>query len=281
MFKTCRRRILIFTSLAVLSALTLTAQQPSPKKMKFYERLLFAPSQHPEGNWRPNGIKFEDVWFRSKDGTVLHGWLCKHPHAKGLLIYAHGNAGHLADRSYLIPRLQQTLPVHVFLFDYRGYGRSEGNPTIEGVVEDAEAALTIAGEKSGMTLENTIFMGRSLGGAVMTQLAAKHPPRALIIESSFSSLRAVGQKHFPGLALIVPKKAFDSAKTLKQYKGPLFISHGDADTVIPYKQGEQLFNASGTQPPDKVFFRIRNGNHNDALPADYYRQLGDFIKPRL
>lgn len=280
--------MLFVTTIAIFSALTLTAETRS-SKVKLYDRLLFAPSQHPDGNWTPAGIKFEDVWFRSEDGTLLHGWFCPHPKAKGLLIYAHGNAGHLAHRAPLIPRLQESVPAHVFMFDYRGYGRSEGRATVAGAVADAEAALTAAMKKSDMPLENTVYMGRSLGGAVMIQLAVKHPPRAMIIESSFSSLRDIGQKHFPGIALIVPKTVLNSVETLKEYKGPLFMSHGDKDSVIPFKQGKKLFDASepdasesdAADARDRVFFRIQGANHNDAMPAAYYRELRKFMKEKF
>jgi hypothetical protein len=167
------------------------------------------------------------------------------------------------------------------MFDYRGYGRSKGKPSVSGAVQDAEAALKAAMKKSGAPLEKTVYMGRSLGGAVMIQLADKHPPCALIVESSFSSLRAIGQKHFPGLALIVPKKTLRSVETLTKYTGPLFMSHGDKDSVIPYKHGQELFDASATKPADKAFFRIQNADHNDALPRAYYQQLGKFITARL
>lgn len=276
------RRILFLSVVGLVAA---TGQAPladeKPTDMKLYDRFLFAPSRHPEGDWEPDGIEFEDVYFKSADGTRLHGWFCPHPQAKALLIYAHGNAGHLAHRAPLVPRLQTQIPAHIFMFDYRGYGRSEGTATVAGALADAEAALVAAQQKADMPLERTIFMGRSLGGAIMIQLAAKHPPALMVIESSFTSLRDVGKKHFSAVAYLVPRKTLASADALKVLKQPIFISHGDRDQVIPYSHGQNLFQASAAPPGNKVFFRIQNAGHNDRLPDAYYRQMGQFARKHL
>jgi fermentation-respiration switch protein FrsA (DUF1100 family) len=275
-----RRGRIRFACFLLVIAAAIYSQLPSSspaQQVKLHDRLLFAPSRYPDGDWKPAGLRFEDVYFEATDGTKLHGWFCSHPRAKGLIFHAHGNGGHLADRAGLVSLFQDVYPAHVFLFDYRGYGRSEGRATVEGAILDTDAALEAALEKAKMPLEQTIFWGRSLGGAMIIELSKKHEPSVIVVESSFASLRAVGQKRFPGLALLVPRNTLDSVATIKSYKSPLFVSHGDADRVIPFEHGRQLFDDSGSPPDKKVFLRLPGAGHNGGMPMAYYKQVGAFL----
>ncbi len=121
-------------------------QPASSKQLKgqtLDELLLFFPSKYPEGDWKPKGLNFEDVWFRADDGTCLHGWYCPCDNPRAIVLYAHGNAGNLSHSKSLIQYFHDDLRVTVLIFDYRGYGRSEGVPTAEGILKDARAARTL------------------------------------------------------------------------------------------------------------------------------------------
>jgi fermentation-respiration switch protein FrsA (DUF1100 family) len=250
---------------------------PSQKEVKartLDELLLFYPSKYPEGDWKPGGLVFEDVWFRAADGTRLHGWFCPCRQARAALLFAHGNAGNLSQRSAFLRYLQNELRVTALIFDYRGYGRSEGVPTVAGILADARAARAVLARRAGMKESQVVLMGRSLGGAVVVQLASEVPPRALILESTFSSLREVASYHYPKLAWLVPADRLDSLAKLARYRGPLLHSHGDADRTIPYAQGLKLFGAASGP---KQFVRIPGADHNAPRSAEYLQQLDRFI----
>jgi fermentation-respiration switch protein FrsA (DUF1100 family) len=250
------------------------APQAPPEADTLDELMLFYPSKYPEGDWQPAGLVFEDVWFRAADGTRLHAWYCPCAHPRAVLLYAHGNGGNLSYCGPLMQYLQQELRVTALVFDYRGYGRSEGAPTVEGVLRDARAARTALASRAKVAEADVVLMGRSLGGAIVARLAAEARPRGLILESTFSSLREVAAHHYPWLAWLVPPGKLNSVAALARYSGPLLQSHGDADRTIPYALGQKLFEAA---KGPKWFVRIAGGQHNAPQSAEYYRQLDRFL----
>lgn len=238
------------------------------------EMLLFHPSRYPQGDWSPRGLKYEDVWFNAADGTRLHGWYCPAAKPRAVVLFAHGNAGNLSHRAALLRTLCNDLRLTVLIFDYRGYGRSEGTASVEGVLQDARAAHAALVRRASVPETRVVLMGRSLGGAVVVQLAAETPPRGLILQSTFSSLKDVAAHHYPALAWLVPADKLNSVKRIAGYKGPLLQSHGDADRTILFALGRKLFEAA-REP--KRFVTIPGGDHNDPQTPEYYRQLNDFL----
>lgn len=236
--------------------------------------LLFFPAKYPEGNWQPEGLTFEEVWFNSADGTRLHGWYCPCDNPHAVVLHLHGNAGNITHRADLLRFYQQQLRVAAFIFDYRGYGQSEGTPTVEGILQDARAARKALSERAGVAESTIVLTGQSLGGAVAIELAARDGARGLVVESTFSSLRDVAAYHYPALAWLVPKEKLNSAARVAQYAGPLLLSHGDADQTIPYAQGEKLFQAA---KGPKQFVRIARGDHNSPQSPEFSRQFESFL----
>lgn len=251
-----------------------SSTRKAPKKPTVVDRLLFFPTKFPDGDWNPEGLRFEDVVFKSEDGTTLHGWYCPADNPRGVVLMAHGNAGHVASRANWLRYLQTKMELSVFLFDYRGYGQSEGTPTVEGVIQDAMAARAKLRELASIKDSEMILMGESLGGAVVTQLAADSAPRALILQSTFSSLREVAAIHFSHLSVLVPKTKLDSVDAIASYQGPLLQSHGDQDRTIPFSLGEKLFNAAN-EP--KTFVTIEGADHNNWLTDKYLEELNRFL----
>lgn len=255
------------------------AQQDSEPKAKpvptLDERLLFFPSKFPLGDWEPKQLRFEDVYFTAEDGTKLHGWYCPAEDPKAVVLVAHGNAGHVASRAPWLKYLQEQAKVSVFMFDYRGYGRSEGQPTVEGAIQDAVAARAKLCELAKVQDSEMLLMGESLGGAIVVQLAAKSQPRGLILQSTFSSLRDIADFHFPSLAWVVPPEKLNSAAAIANYKGELLISHGTKDETIPFALGEKIFQ-NANEP--KEFLSIENVGHNDWMTESYLKKLDEFIE---
>jgi fermentation-respiration switch protein FrsA (DUF1100 family) len=254
-----------------------TAASPSkPSSQRTLdELLLFYPSKYPEGNWKPDSLTFEDCWFSANDGTRLHGWYCPCENARAVLLYAHGNAGNLSQLIQLLMYFQNDLHVTALAFDYRGYGRSEGEPSVEGVLHDARAARAYLAEHAKVQNSEIVMMGRSLGGAVVAQLAGEAKPRGLILESTFSSFHDVAEHHYPQLAWLVPESKLNSVSALARFEGPLLQSHGDSDRTIPFALGVKLFEAA---KGSKDFVRIPQRDHNDPQSAEYFMVLERFIR---
>jgi pimeloyl-ACP methyl ester carboxylesterase len=239
------------------------------------ELLLFFPSKHPAGDWTPQDLVFEDVWFKAKDETRIHAWYCPCENPRAIILIAHGNAGNIAMRAPWLRHLQTQLRVSTLMFDYRGYGRSEGIPSVDGALQDARAARTKLLELTGQKDLDVLLMGESLGGAVAVQLAAEAPPRALILQSTFPSLRELAEVHYPRLAWLVPQSKLNSASQIGGVRCPLLQSHGTADRTIPLALGEKLFQMSNDP---KTFVKIVGADHNNWLTRDYFRQLDSFIR---
>jgi len=196
--------------------------------------MLFFPTKFPDGDWKPKELQYEDVWFASGMRNKIHGWFCPCDEPVAFLLYMHGNAGNITHRADLLLRLQRQIRVSVLIFDYRGYGRSSGFSTIFSVLKDARAAAQYLAERAGVSENELIFMGRSLGGAVAIQLSAKMQPRGLIVASSFLSLKHIAAHHYSSLSWLVPRTILNSETSIRNYTGNLLLSHGKNDFTIPY-----------------------------------------------
>jgi fermentation-respiration switch protein FrsA (DUF1100 family) len=238
--------------------------------------LVFQPAKYPTGDWAPPGLAFEDAWFTARDGTNLHGWYLAHPQPRGTALFCHGNAGHVADWSDALQALHVQHRLAVLSFDYRGYGRSEGEPSEEGILQDARAARKWLAEHTGTAEGDVILVGQSLGGAVAVDLASRDGARALVLARTFTSLPDVAARHVPWL---LPRwnmaMKLDSLSKIGAYSGPVLISHGDADEVVPFAHGQALFDVA---PGPKRFFRETGGGHNDAWSGAYHAALEEFLR---
>jgi fermentation-respiration switch protein FrsA (DUF1100 family) len=253
---------------------TESAPASKAKAQTIDELLLFFPTKYPNGQWKPKDLEFQDVFFDSEDDTKLHGWYCPAQAPRAVVLVAHGNAGHVASRAPWLRFLQNQANVSAFMFDYRGYGRSEGTPSVDGAIKDARAARAKLCELAAIKDSEMLLMGESLGGAIVIQLAADSPPRGLILQSTFSSLRDIADVHYPKLSWLVPKDKLDSASQIVRYRGPLLQSHGNSDRTIPFSSGEKLFR-SANEP--KQFVTIDRADHNNWLTDAYLAQLDGFL----
>lgn len=251
-----------------------STQQKTSTVRSLDELLLFQPTKYPQGNWEPNGLDFTDVWITSKDGTQIHGWFCPAEKPKGVVLYCHGNGGNLAGRSSVLSLLQREMGVSVLIFDYRGYGRSKGQATVAGALDDTRAARRELAQLAKVRESDIVLFGRSLGGAIAIQMAADDPPRGLIIESSFSSLRDAAREHFPKLAWIVPRDKLNSTLAITDVRCPLLQCHGDADRVISIESGRRLF-AAAAKP--KQFVTLSGLGHNDLPTREYYQTMKQYL----
>ena len=236
-------------------------------------RFIYHPSRRLVADPSKVGLAFRDVVFMAADGVRLHGWLIR-GRKNTTLLYSHGNAGNIGDRVVIARLLVEQLGVGLFLYDYRGYGRSDGKPSEAGLVSDALGARA-ALLREGVAQDDIVYFGRSLGAAVTIDLALAHPPRAVVLESPFTSVPALANKVLPGIGSLLHTR-WNSLAKIPRLRAPLLVLHGDDDDAIPYAQGRALFDAA---PEPKTFFTIREGRHYDmdAAWTEYWRAWRAFL----
>jgi hypothetical protein len=237
--------------------------------------LIYFPVRYPEGDWHPGGLPVEDAWFQAADGTRLHGWYVPRANARAAVLFCHGNGGNITHRIDTLVMLNRRVGVSVLAFDYRGYGRSEGKPNEPGVLADARAARDWLAVREKIPAADVVLMGESLGGAVAVDLAAHDGARALVLESTFSSLPDVAGYHYPWLPVRwAMRTRLDSAAKIGRYHGPLLQAHGDADTIVPLRFGRRLFEAAA-EP--KQFLLLHGHDHNDPMPPEFYDAMAALV----
>lgn len=241
----------------------------------FERSLIFFPMKHPAGAWELQPPAAEDVFFTAGDGTRLHGWYAAQDDPSAVILFAHGNAGNITHRADVLERLHRDLHCTVLVFDYRGYGKSEGSPSEAGVLADGRAARDWLAERAGTAPEDLVLMGRSLGTAVAVDLAAAGGACGLVLYSAFPSMPEVAARHYPWLPVRwLMRTRFDSVSKIRRYHGPLLQVHGDDDEIITADLGRQLFEAAPTQ--DKRWLTVPGG-HNDPPPEIFYSRLRGFL----
>lgn len=234
----------------------------------FYSRRLFHPWKYPVGDWdveHLEGIAREDVYFKANDGSKLHGWFFQRPNSRYVVLFSHGNTGNLTGTNRLpLVNLLLKAGVSVFIYDYRGYGRSEGAPTVRGICEDGVAAFDYLARERGYVPDNIILYGESLGTAVASEIAAERHCAAIILQSGFTSLREIGQHHVPVTRIypsfMYPPPLLDTVRRMSVDRRPLLIIHGQKDQVVPYSHAQEIFN-NAAEP--KMIVDLPECSHSD------------------
>jgi hypothetical protein len=221
------------------------------------------------------GLGFEEVWLHTDDDLRLNAWFIPAESSKAVLFF-HGNAGNISHRLDSI-RLFHELGLNVLIFDYRGYGLSEGSPNEQGTYRDARAAWRWLVEDGGFEPSSIVLFGRSLGGAIAAWLAAHEQPGALIVESAFSSVPEMGRRLYPWLPVgWLSRFDYPTAQHVAQASCPVLVTHSRQDDIIPFQQGEAIY-AAASEP--KVFLELQGG-HNDGflVSTGYVAGLQEFLR---
>lgn len=236
------------------------------------KQMVFYPSRYPEGHWQPEafGLEPQDVYFEVDGKLLLHGWYVVHPQARTRILMCHGNAGNLSDRLELLRMWHERVAANILIFDYRGYGRSQGSPSERGLYADAVAALEML-RQQGPQLP-VLVHGHSLGAAVAIDLATRRPVDGLIVESPFTNARDMARLlfgRFPVHYLATMRWASDE-KIIGLGMPKLFL-HGANDTTVPLRLGQQLFEIA---PQPKELVVVAHGDHNNLYLSDSNRYFG-------
>lgn len=244
---------------------------------------VYHPEPWQDRDWaRLSELPLEDVWFQSADGVRLFGWYAETRADRPVMLWCHGNAGNIIHRLDNLKLLYQ-LGLSVFLFDYRGYGKSQRyDPSENGLYQDAMGAYDYLTRIRKIRPERIVLFGRSLGAAVAGELATQRAASGIILESSFPSIEAVAKFYYGGLPVHWLLGAeFRLINRLPQLSLPKLIVHGDRDDIIPIELGRKVFEAA---KPPKDWYVIPGADHNNTYDVGgtaYFRRLGEFIKKAL
>jgi len=241
-----------------------------------HRRIVFQPTRRIGTTPADIGLAFRDVQFTGTGGRRLHGWYVPAENAHFTLLYCHGNAGNIGHRVESIRAFVQR-GLSVFIFDYGGYGQSQGKPSEAGTYADARAAYDHLVETEGLRPERIILFGRSLGTAVAVELATRVRHAALIMESSFTSAREVGARMYPWLPMrYLVRVSYDAQSRISDVSSPKLFVHSLEDEMVPFGMGRRLYNRANRP---KTLVKVRGG-HNDVylLPgSEYERALETFL----
>ncbi len=242
----------------------------------FQDRMIYFPDHSIYQTPADDGMEYEDVWLETEDGEEIHGWFVKAEQPRGTLLFFHGNAGNIADRLSSIEQFIE-LNMNVLIIDYRGYGQSSGTPHEDGLYKDARAAWNYLTQEREIPFFDIVIFGRSLGGAVAARLAYEERAAGLILESTFTSLKAMGASAYPWLPVRwLLREEYDTLSLIEHLDLPIMIAHSPEDEIVPYRQGEQLYNAAD-QPKEWLEMHGGHGFGWMATGQHYLNRMDEFF----
>ena len=228
----------------------------------FQRQLIYFPSRSPLPPVAAFAAGGQDVELRTSDGLRLGGWLIppRAPDRGVAVLVAHGNGG---DRSLSAPlaRALADRGLTVLLFDYRGYASNPGSPTEAGLGRDVRAAQRHLVEEVGVPPERIVYLGESLGAAVVSELATELPPGALVLRSPFVDLASVGERHYPLLPVRrLLKDRFPVAEHVRRVTVPITVVYGTRDAIVPPEQSRAV---AASRIPAAQLIAVEGADHND------------------
>ncbi len=235
------------------------------------ERMVYFPQR--DIGWTPAAMDapYEDVWMTTSDGVRIHGWFIPAPNARGTVLYFHGNGNNISGSMWDATAAYR-LGLNGFFVDYRGYGQSEGTPSEQGLYADAEAAWRHLTDERGISPDEIIIMGQSLGGGVASWLAQQHTPAALVLMSTFTSAVDLGAETYPILPVhLLARNRYPTIERLPDIDALVLITHARGDRVIPFVHSERLYAAA--QEP-KTLLELEGG-HDRGFMALYEQRPED------
>lgn len=248
------------------------------------KRFVFFPVA--ELLYTPNDVnlEYEDVRIQTSDGLALQGWFIPGKAETGsnvTWLWFHGNGGNIGHRIGELALAHHRTEANIFIFDYRGYGESEGAPSEKGTYLDSRAVMEYLSSWSDVDPGRIVYLGHSLGAAVAVELALTQPPMAMVLVSPFASVRDMANLTlpFPPIGWLV-RNHYDSISRIQQLDVPVLILHGDQDETVPISQGRKLYEAAN-QP--KRFQVLEGAAHNDTfevVPEQYWGTIEAFLAER-
>lgn len=239
------------------------------------DRLVFFPTRALASGPEAFALRAEELSVRTEDGLRLHGWWIK-GNGRWALLYFHGNAGNVADRLARAKILNERFGLDILLVDYRGYGRSEGSPSEDGLARDGRAVYQEA-LRRGFGADRILLFGESLGSGVAIPLAIERPCAGLIVETPFLSIRALAREHYPFVPSFLVSIRFDNAARIAAVTVPTLVILAERDEVAPPAHGRRLFDLARSK---KTLVVIPGARHNDTYAVGgelYWQAWADFL----
>jgi pimeloyl-ACP methyl ester carboxylesterase len=230
-----------------------------------YNHVLFRPYRATTATKEILGVPVERVTFPSLNGKKLSGWFIPERSTKKVILFIHGNGGNM---DAFVPIMSNAMGAgaSVFAFDYQGYGQSEGEPSLDGIVDDAQAAYDYIVKDMHVAPENIVFYGVSLGTGVAAQLLERRPAAALILMSPYTNIIAVAREHLRWLNFypdfVFPAQHLNTQAVLERQHPPTLIIHGERDQTVLFYHS-QVLEKTTKQPVEFLF--VPNAAHNDLV----------------
>ncbi|MGQ0734999.1 MAG: alpha/beta hydrolase [Acidobacteriota bacterium] len=239
-------------------------------------RLAFFPLSGEDVTPQAFGVEFTATTVSTADGERVLIWHLPRSDGRARVVYFHGNGGNLSMWAPILVDLWRQ-GFELYALDYRGYGLSTGAPTEQGLYRDVEATLAFVAAPPRDPAMPLVYWGRSLGTTMAAYAASVRAPDGVVLEAGFPSIRGVLQGNpLVWLLSFASSYRFPTAAFMSAVECPTLVLHGDRDEVIPFRQGQRLFES--IRGP-KTFVAIPGGRHNDSVPADtaaYWNAVHDF-----
>jgi hypothetical protein len=225
-------------------------------------KFTFQPTRELIYNPGDIGLEYEKVQLKTPDNLLLSAWYIPAKDAEFTILFCHGNGGNMMHRLDTL-NIFYELGINCLIFDYRGYGASQGKPTEQGVYADARTAYDWLINEKKISPENIILFGRSIGGSVSAHLANNVKVKGVILESCFTSYADIGRKFYPYMPVkLLAKYSFNTFEYVKKLKCPILVIHSRNDEIIPFELGLRLYEQAANEP--KEFLEIF-GSHNEGF----------------
>lgn len=244
--------------------------------LPFYNTMIFYPQKYPGGQYEVGsveGISRNDVYFTSANGKRLHGWLFRRGGKGPTVLLSHGNSGNLSYRVGLCALVLKG-GASVMVYDYQGYGRSEGSPSLPGILDDGLAAYNYLTEQEKIPPAKIVHMGESLGSLVASHLAGTRPCGGVIMQSGLATFKRIALEALPYLVVyppwLFPSPQLDNGAVFEKPHPPLLLVHGMRDDIVSVGHSEELYKRAVGQ---KTLVRLPDAGHNDiySVNADQYQ----------
>lgn len=230
----------------------------------FQDRLLFMPSSAMVQTPDSFGLTFEEYWVETDDKVKIHGWYFPLENSDQVIVLSHGNAGNISNRITIAEALLEA-GAAVLMYDYRGYGKSEGSPSEKGLYKDVEAVTEGLIREKGYSEDNIYMYGRSLGGTVAAYAATMFNVGGLVLDSAFLNLRSMVSDVYPFVPTFLAKYEFPTDKFLQKLRDtPVIIMHSPNDEIVGFHNGKSLFDVA-KEP--KQFVELRGGHNNNFFES--------------
>jgi fermentation-respiration switch protein FrsA (DUF1100 family) len=248
--------------------------------LPFENRFAFPGASFDSGWHEPSPeLNIKQLNLTARDGNTIHAWFTAPDGWKpeqGAVLYSHGNGDNLSSRQPNLERWRREVNRAVLVYDYPGYGKCTGRPTEAGCYAAIDAAHAWLVEEQKVPAKEVILLGSSMGGAMATDLAARVENRMLVLVNTYTSFPDIAQHKlfFLPVRWLVSNR-LDNLGKIASVKGPVFIAHGTADRVVPYRMGERLF-AAAREP--KQFLSMEDHPHMHPSRPSFYKAVRTFLE---